>query len=34
MKPATRCGCSSCNWNPRRDKEKIDILTEEVRCKE
>ena len=28
------CGCSSCNWSPRRDIEKTERLAEEVICKE
>ena len=30
----TSSGCSSCNWSPRSDIEKIERLAEEARCKE
>ena len=30
----TSCGCFSCNWSPRSDIEKIEILTDKVRCKD
>ena len=28
------CGCSSCNWSPRSDIEKIERLAEEGKCEE